>query len=508
MKVLGIELGSTRIKAVLINENAEILATGVSDWENVLTDGLWSYPIEKVKSGMQEAYKNLVASYGQALTTVDYIGISAMMHGHLVTDENHNLLVPFRTWRNTNAFEASEILTPLFQFHVPMRWSVSQYFQAVINKEKHIKRIAHVNTLSGYVHHILTGKFVLGMNDASGIFPLSGNDYDEKMLEKFDTLLSSYDIEGKFKDLLPTVLSAGENAGYLTEEGAKWLDPTGTLKAGIPFCPPEGDMGTGLIATNCTAPLFGNISSGTSANLTVVLDKPLKNYYKELDVIATPDGHPAVIIHTNNCTNEINAWVNLFEENLALFGVKVSKGELFEKLFNHALNSDLSVGGMAGYNFLAGEPMAGTHTGAPMLVRGQDGVLNLANFMQTQIYSAIATVAFGTDILEKEGIKLKSVLAHGGFYKTPFVGQNATSAILKTPVTVMNTASEGGAWGMAVLALYCLQEKQLLSEFLDKVFAKVEKTVVMASEEEMQKRNAFFDNYKKFLPSQVVASES
>jgi sugar (pentulose or hexulose) kinase len=238
------------------------------------------------------------------------------------------------------------------------------------------------------------------------------------------------------------------------------------------------------------------------------LDKPLKNYYTELDVIATPDGHPAVIIHANNCTNEINAWVNLFEENLALFGVKVDKGELFEKLFNHALNSDLSVGGMTGYNFLAGEPMAGTMTGAPMLVRNQDGVLNLANFMQTQIYSAIATIAFGTDILEKEGIKLKSVLAHGGYYKTPFVGQNATSAILKTPVTVMNTASEGGAWGMAVLALYCLQEKQPLSSFLDKVFAKVEKTVVMANEQEMQKRNAFFDNYKKFLPSQIVASKS
>ena len=508
MKVLGIELGSTRIKAVLINENAEILATGVSDWENVLIDGLWSYPIEKVKSGMQEAYTDLIASFGQPLTTVDHIGISGMMHGHLVTDENDNLLVPFRTWRNTNALRASEILTPLFNFNVPMRWSVSQYFQAVLNGEEHVKKIAHVNTLSGYVHHILTGKRVLGMNDASGIFPLLGDDYDEKMLEKFDTLLSSYDISGSFKDLLPTVLCAGENAGYLTEEGAKWLDPTGNLQAGIPFCPPEGDMGTGLIATNCTAPLFGNISSGTSANLTVVLDKPLKNYYKELDVIATPDGHPAVIIHTNNCTNEINAWVNLFEENLALFGVKVSKVELFEKLFNHALNSDLKVGGMTGYNFLAGEPMAGTQTGAPMLIRGQDGVLNLANFMQTQIYSAIATVAFGTDILEKEGIKLKSVLAHGGFYKTPFVGQNATSAILKTPVTVMNTASEGGAWGMAVLALYCLQEKQTLATFLDKVFAKVEKTVVMASEEEMQKRNAFFDNYKKFLPSQIVASES
>ena len=506
MKILGIELGSTRIKAVLIDENAKILATGVSEWENELVDGLWSYPMQKAKSGMQEAYADLVKNYGKAITTLDRIGISAMMHGHLAFDENDNLLVPFRTWRNTNSAKAGEILSELLDFHVPTRWSVSQYFQTVLNKEEHVKKIAHLNTLSGYVHYLLTGKRVLGMNDASGIFPLLRNDYDEERLKKFDTLLSSYDIKGKCKDLLPSVLPAGANAGALTEEGALLLDPTGNLQPGIPFCPPEGDMGTGMIATGSVEPLCGNISSGTSANLTVILEKPLSRAYEELDVIATPDGYPAVIIHTNNCTNEINEWINVFDEALKLFGLNVSKGELFEKLFNYALKSDIDVGGMTGYNFLAGEGLAGTNKGAPLLVRGQDGNLNLANLMQTQIYSAIATLSLGIDILDKEGIKLKKVLAHGGFYKTPLIGQSATSAVLKTPVTVMNTASEGGAWGIAVLALYSTQNSITLSAFLDKIFESAEKTVLEASTEEKDKYAEFLRNYIRYLPVAKTAS--
>lgn len=507
MKILGIELGSTRIKAVLIDENANVIANGVSEWENELVDGFWSYPMSAVKSGMQEAYANLVKNYGQTITTVDRIGISAMMHGHLAFDKDDNLLVPFRTWRNTNASQASEILSPLLSFHVPMRWSVAQYFQAVLNGEEHVKKIANINTLSGYVHYILTGKRVLGMNDASGIFPLYGDNYDEKMLEKFDTLLSSYDIKGNFKDLLPTVLPAGANAGTLTQEGAKWLDPTGNLQPGIEFCPPEGDMGTGIVATGSVAPLCGNISSGTSANLTIILEKPLSSYYKELDVIATPDGYPAVIIHTNNCTNEINEWIGVFNEALSLFGVKVDKNELFTKLFNHALTSDKNVGEMVGYNFLAGEGLANTDKGAPVLVRGQEGKLTLANLMQAQIYSAIATLALGVDILDKEGIKIKSILAHGGYYKTPIVGQSATSAVLKTPVTVMNTSSEGGAWGMALLALYSTQNSITLSAFLDKIFANVEKTTLVASDEEQKKCDEFISNYKKFLPVAQKASK-
>ncbi len=507
MKILGIELGSTRIKAVLIDENANVIASGVSEWENELVDGFWSYPLTAVKNGMQEAYANLIKNYGQPLTTVDRIGISAMMHGHLAFDKYDNLLVPFRTWRNTNASKASEILSPLLSFNVPMRWSVAQYFQAVLNNEEHVKKIAHLNTLSGYVHYLLTGKRVLGMNDASGIFPLAGLDYDQERLEKFDTLLASYDIMGNFKDLLPSVLPAGAEAGTLTEEGAKWLDPTGNLQPGIVFCPPEGDMGTGIVATGCVAPLSGNISSGTSANLTIVLEKPLRDYYKELDVIATPDGYPAIIIHTNNCTNEINAWVNVFDEALSLFGVKVDKTELFTKLFNHALTSDEKVGGMSGYNFLAGEGLAGTDLGAPLLVRGQEGKLTLANLMQTQIYSAIATLALGVDILDKEGIKIKNVLAHGGYYKTPIVGQSATSAILKTPVTVMNTSSEGGAWGMALLALYSTQNSTTLSGFLDKIFASAQKSTLIASEEEQKKCDEFIKNYKKYLSIAQTASK-
>ncbi len=507
MKILGIELGSTRIKAILIDENAKILATGVSEWENELNDGFWSYPMNAVKDGVQNAYANLVKNYGQAITTVDRIGISAMMHGHLAFDKDDNLLVPFRTWRNTNASKASEILSPLLAFNIPMRWSVAQYFQAVLNNEAHVKKIAHLNTLSGYVHYLLTGEKVLGMNDASGIFPLLGDDYDEERLKKFDTLLRSYDIIGNFKDLLPSVLPAGASAGKLTKEGAIWLDPTGTLQPGIEFCPPEGDMGTGIVATGSVAPLNGNISSGTSANLTIVLEKPLVNYYKELDVIATPDGYPAIIIHTNNCTNEINEWINLFDETLQLFGLKVSKGELFEKLFTYALNSDKNVGGMVGYNFLAGEGLAGTDKGSPLLVRGQDGKLNLANLMQTQIYSAIATLALGVDILNKEGIKIKSVLAHGGYYKTPIIGQTATSAILKTPVTVINTSSEGGAWGMALLALYSTQNSITLSSFLNKIFSSTQKSTLVASKEEQEKCDEFISNYKKYLPVVQTASK-
>ncbi len=508
MKVLGIELGSTRIKAVLIDENAKILASGVSEWENELTDGFWSYSMQAVKEGLQSAYANLVKNYGLPITSLGRIGISAMMHGHLAFDKNDNLLVPFRTWRNTNASKASEILSPLLSFNVPMRWSVAQYFQAVLNNEEHVKHIAHLNTLSGYVHYLLTGKRVLGMNDASGIFPLLGASYDEERLKKFDTLLNSYDITGNFKDLLPTVLPAGAVAGTLTKEGAKLLDPTGNLQPGIEFCPPEGDMGTGIVATGSVAPLSGNISSGTSANLTIILEKPLSNYYKELDVISTPDGFPAIIIHTNNCTNEINEWINIFDEALSLFGVKADKSELFTKLFNHALLSDDNVGEMVGYNFLAGEGLAGTDKGAPLLVRGQEGNLTLANLMQTQIYSAIATLSLGIDILDKEGIKIKNILAHGGYYKTPIIGQSATSAILKSPVTVMNTSSEGGAWGMALLALYSTQNSITLSNFLDKIFEHTEKTTLVANDEEQKKCDKFISNYKKYLSVAQTASKA
>ena len=402
---------------------------------------------------------------------------------------------------------AAEELSNLFQFNIPMRWSVSQYYQSVIDNLSHVKAVAFLTTLSGYVHYRLTGERVLGIDDASGMFPVDGTSYDKGMMEKFNALLQSKGVAVDFESLLPKVLLAGDNAGKLTGAGARWLDVSGNLEAGVPCCPPEGDMGTGVVATNTVAPRTGNISSGTSANLTVILEKPLKKYYKAIDVVATPDGATTALIHTNNCTTEINEWVNVFGETLALFGVKVDKGELFTKLFEHSLQSDENAGGIVSYNFLAGEPLANTKQGAPLVMRSPNGKMNLANFMQSQIYSAIATLAIGMNILKEEGVAIDSILAHGGFYKTNFVGQNATSAILGVPVTVMEHAAEGGAWGMAVLALYAILKKGSLPEFLQDIFKDAKQTVVVASEEEKAKCKRFMDAYYKGLPVEKLASE-
>lgn len=505
--ILGIELGSTRIKAVLINEKADVLAQGSYEWENELVDGLWSYSLAEVEKGLQSSYADLIENYGEPIGTFDAIGISGMMHGYLAFDKDDNLLAPFRTWRNTNTEQAARELTEVFNFNVPMRWSVAQYYQSVLDGLEHVKDVAYLTTLAGYVHYRLTGKKVLGIDDASGMFPVSENDYDKEMLGKFDALLKEKGIDVQFGALLPKVMLAGENAGALTDAGAKWLDKSGTLQSGILLCPPEGDMGTGMVATNSVAPRTGNVSSGTSANFTVILEKALKNYYKEIDVIATPDGYPAALIHTNNCTTEINEWVNLFGEVAALFGGSVSKSDLFTKLFEISAQSDKNVGGMVSYNFLAGEPLAGTKIGAPLVARAPSGNMNLANFMQAQIYSAVATLALGMDILEKEDVKIDRVLAHGGFYKTDFIGQNATSAVLKVPVTVMQTAAEGGAWGMAILALYATNNKKPLSEFLNGIFADAEKKVVMASGEELEKCSKFMESYRKGLRAEKAMSE-
>ena len=463
-KILGIELGSTRIKSVLMDENAVILAQGVYEWENELVDGLWSYPMSEIEKGLTESYASLVSNYGQTITSLDAIGISAMMHGYLAFDKNDNLLVPFRTWRNTHTAKSAEELSSLLSFNVPMRWTCAQYYQAVLDKEEHLKDVAHLNTLAGYVHYRLTGEKVLGYNDGSGVFPLFEGNYDQKRMALFNRRLKEKGIDVDFESLIPKVLPAGAIAGRLTENGAKWLDKSGNLQAGCILCPPEGDMGTGIVATNSVSPNTANVSAGTSVNMTVTLGKPLTNYYKELDVIATPDGNPAVIIHANNCTTELNDWVETFDEVLKLFGKDVSKGELYEKLFKVSLESDSNVGGIVSYNFSAGEPIVGTMDGSPMTLRSPDGKMNLANFMQSQVYSAVAPISFGVGILENEGVKIENVLAHGGFYKTDFVGQNATSAMLKIPVTVQETASEGGAWGMALLALFATESgKRCLS---------------------------------------------
>ena len=507
-QILGIELGSTRIKAVLIDERAKVLAQGSYEWENELVDGLWSYPLSEVEKGLQASYADLLKSYGKPLKRVDAIGVSAMMHGYLAFDESGTLLVPFRTWRNTNTEKAAKELSGLFQFNVPMRWSVSQYYQSVLDGLDHVKNVAFLTTLSGYVHYRLTGKKVLGIDDASGMFPVKDKDYDDVMLEKFNALLREKGLDVRFEALLPKVMCAGENAGALTAEGAKWLDVSGNLQAGILLCPPEGDMGTGMIATNSVSPKTGNVSAGTSANFTVILEKSLKRYYKEIDVIATPDGYPAALIHANTCTSEINEWVDLFGEVVSLFGGNVSKGELFAKLFEKSLQSDENTGGFVSYNFLAGEPLANTQNGAPLVVRSPKGKMNLANFMQSQIYAAVATLALGMDILKQEEVQIERVLAHGGFYKTDFVGQNATSAVLEVPVTVMQTASEGGAWGMALLALYATDNTKPLNVFLSEVFADVEKTVVMANKAEINKCRRFIKAYRNALAAEKIASEA
>ena len=511
-KILGIELGSTRIKSVLTDEKGTVMAQGGYNWENSLVDGIWSYSLEEAKDGLSASYlqlaENYKTTYGEDLTEVDAVGISAMMHGYIAFDAEGNLLAPFRTWRNTNAAKASEILTDYLKFHIPMRWSVSQYYQSVLDGLDHVKKVARLTTLSGYIHCCLTGRNVLGINDASGMFPVKGNDYDEEMLENFNRLLAQKGIDIDFRTLLPEIIPADKTAGTLTPEGAALLDPTGKLKAGAPVCPPEGDMGTGMIATNSVAPRTANISSGTSVNLTVVLERPLKEYYPQIDVVAVPGGETAALIHANNCTTEINEWVSLFKEVLALFGDVPDVGEIYTKLFKKSLESDKNVGGLVGYNFLAGEPLAGTSKGLPLIARRPDGTLNLANFMQMQIYSAISSLSLGMGMLKKEDVKIDSITAHGGFYKTEFVGQNATAAVFDAPVVVMENAGEGGAWGMALLALFSISGKDSLSQFLSELFENTGKTTVTPTEEEKAKYKAFFELYEKGICGEKILSEA
>lgn len=510
-RFLGIELGSTRIKAVLIDESATVIAQGSHEWENILVNGLWSYSLEDVEKGLQASYADLAADYqkkfGETLTEVSAIGISGMMHGYLAFDENDKLLVPFRTWRNTNAERAADELTELFEFNVPMRWSVSQYYQSVLDCEPHVNRVTSLNTLAGYVHYKLTGKKVLGIGDASGMFPIRGRSYDRTMLVKFNALLSNKGINADLESLLPTVLCAGEDAGVLTKEGARWLDPTGTLKEGCILCPPEGDAGTGMVATNSITPRTANVSAGTSAFLMAVLEKPLESYYKEIDVVTTPHGAPVAMVHVNNFASEMTVWTNLFEEVIAIGGGRISRGELFDSLYTSSLKADSDCGGLVGYNFLAGEPIAGVSSGVPMIVRMQGGRLTLPNFMKMQIYSALGSLAIGCEILQRENVEIDSVYGHGGFFKTPVVGQSAMSAAIKAPVTVMKNAGEGGAWGIALLALFAYCGSGDLEKFLGDVFESAEKTTVSAGEDEIRSFNEFMDKYKKGLSAERFAAE-
>ncbi len=515
--VLGIELGSTRIKGVLLDRENRVLATGGFSWENHLEDGVWTYHLDEVWTGLQECYReladNVKAQYGTELETVGAIGISAMMHGYLVFDEENRLLAPFRTWRNTMTETAAIKLTKLFAHQIPQRWSVAHLYQSALDGSEHIEKIRYMTTLSGYVHWMLTGEKVLGIDDASGMFPVDPDtkDYYSKMLEQFDGAVAQYGYPWKLKQILPKVLTAGEKAGVLTEAGAKLLDPSGKLQAGIPMCPPAGDAGTGMVATNSIKKRTGNVSAGTSIFAMIVLEKPLSRVYPEIDIVTTPEGNPVAMVHCNNCTSDLNGWMGLFREFCQSFGVSVDDGRLFEGLFQKALEGDADCGGLLNYNYLSGEHITGFEEGRPLFTREQNASFTLANFVRAQLYSCLATLKLGNDLLIKnEGVKLDNIQAHGGLFKTPVVGQKLLAAALETPVSVMNTAGEGGAWGVAVLAAYMLwKEQESLGDYLEeRVFVDAQSTTLQPEEKDVAGFRAFMKRYVQGLPVEQAAVKS
>ena len=511
--VIGMELGSTRIKTVLIGEDFSVLAAGSYEWENELKDGIWTYSLESIWAGVQQSYLEMAEAvkdrYRVILHKVKGIGFSAMMHGSLVFDDNENLLTPLRTWRNTITKQASEELTRLFGFNIPQRWSIAHLYQAMLNNENHVQNISYLTTLAGYIHWQLTGEKVLGVGDASGMFPIDadGVSYDKTMLKKFDTLAQKKNLKWKLKEILPNILSAGQNAGTLTDRGAMLLDPSGNLQSGAQLCPPEGDAGTGMVATNSVETRTGNVSAGTSIFAMFVLERPLSKVYPEIDLVTTPEGKPVAMVHCNTFTSDINAWAGLFGEVLKLFGAGADKNTLMTALFKQSLFGDKDCGGLMNYNNFAGEPIVGLTEGRPLFVRTPNAKLNLANFMKTQIYSALATLKIGMDILKEENIMIDSVCGHGGFFKTKEVGQRAMAAAVNAPVSVMENAGEGGAWGISVLAAYTLEkDKKNLADYLGKkVFIHSKKYVINPKKEDLDDFNDFVIRYKKALDVEKAA---
>ena len=514
---LGIELGSTRVKAVLIDEHYAPVASGSYDWENRLENGIWTYRLEDVWTALQSAFGNLAEDvrnrYGVPLETVGSIGISAMMHGYLVLDKEGKQLVPFRTWRNTITERAAAELTEKFRFNIPQRWSIAHLYQAILNGEGHVKDIAFLTTLSGYVHWKLTGRKALGVGDASGVFPIDSavNNYNAGMLRQFDVLTEGRGFGWKLEGILPAVLGAGEDAGSLTEEGAKLLDPSLRLKAGIPLCPPEGDAGTGMVATNSVAGRTGNISAGTSVFAMIVLEKELSKVYTEIDMVTTPAGKPVAMVHCNNCTSDLDAWVRLFRELAETLGAKVEKGALYDALYYKALEGDGDCGGLVSYNYYAGEPITGMAEGRPLFARMPDSRFTLANFMRALLFSTMGTLKIGMDILtEKERVCLDQLLGHGGLFKTKGVGQRLMAAALNVPVAVMESAGEGGAWGIALLAAYSRQRAkgETLEGFLArKVFAGNAGERVEPDAEDLRGFGAFMSRYTGGLAMERAAVE-
>ena len=513
--ILGIELGSTRIKAILIDTENHPIAQGSHTWENQLVDGLWTYSTEAIWNGLQDCYadlrKEVNALYGIEIESLAAIGISAMMHGYLPFNKQGDLLVPFRTWRNTNTGEAAKELSKLFVYNIPLRWSISHIYQAILNGEEHIKDISFITTLAGYIHWQLTGKKVLGIGDASGMIPVNPDtkNYREDMVKKFDELIAPKELGWELLGILPDVLVAGDEAGSLTEEGALRLDPSGHLKKGIPFCPPEGDAGTGMAATNAVKQRTGNVSAGTSSFSMIVLEKELTKPYEPIDIVTTPDGSLVGMVHCNNCTSEINAWAGLFKEYQELLGLPVDMGVVYEKLFNKAMEGDADCGGLMAYNYVSGEPVTGFAEGRPLFMRSATDKFNLANFMRAQLYAAIGVLKIGNDILFKEEhVKIDRITGHGGYFKTPGVGQRMLAAALGSPISVMQTAGEGGAWGIALLASYMVHHtpQQTLADFLDtQVFAGNTGVEVSPTVEDIKGFNIYIDQYKQTLPVEEAA---
>ena len=516
--VLGIEFGSTRIKAVLVDDANKPIASGSHEWENQLKDGIWTYSIDMIWEGLQHAYKEMTEDvekqYGVKVEKLAALGFSAMMHGYMAFGADDEILVPFRTWRNAITEEASEKLTKLFDYNIPQRWSIAHLYQAILNGEDHVKDIKFQTTLAGYIHWKLTGRKVLGVGEASGMFPIdiATGKFNQTMVDAFNKEVEGKGYPWKLLDIFPEVLTAGENAGELTAEGAKLLDPTGTLQAGCPLCPPEGEAGTGMVATNSVARRTGNVSAGTSVFSMVVLEKELSKVYPELDLVTTPSGDLVAMVHCNNCTSDLNAWVNIFKEFAEAFGVDVDMNKLFGTLYNKAMEGDVNGGNLLAYNYISGENITGMEEGRPMFVRTPNSKFNLANFMRVNLYTALGALKIGMDLLLKEeGVQVDKLLGHGGLFKTKGVGQQILADAMNTPISVMETAGEGGAWGIAVLASYMVQkaEGESLGDYLNnKVFAGQEGSELAPNPEGVKGFDEFIEIYKAGLPIQRAAIDS
>ena len=513
--ILGIEFGSTRIKAVLIDQENKPIAQGSHEWENQLVDGLWTYNIDRIWYGLQDCYadlrKNVVAEYDCEIEQLAAIGISAMMHGYMAFGKDEKILVPFRTWRNTNTGEAAAALSKLFNYNIPLRWSISHLYQCILNGDEHVKEITYLTTLAGYIHWRLTGEKVLGVGDASGMIPVDPEtkNYNADMVKKFNDLVAPKGYDWKLEDILPKCICAGADAGCLTPHGAERLDISGHLKPGCPLCPPEGDAGTGMVATNAVKQRTGNVSAGTSSFSMIVLEKDLSKPNEMIDMVTTPDGSLVAMVHCNNCTSDINAWIKLFKEYQELLGIPVDMNEIYGKLYNHALTGNADCGGVLAYNYISGEPVAGLADGRPMIVRSANDKFNLANFIRTNLYATVAVLKLGNDVLFKEEqVKVDRITGHGGLFKTPGVGQRVLAAALNSPISVMETAGEGGAWGIALLAGYLINNHRNLSlaDYLEEVvFAGNTGVEIAPTAEDVEGFNRYIEVYKAGLAIEHAA---